>query len=58
MKIGQKLILGAAGLTLVPLAITAVLLWQGATQVACNARGHAHKGEAHDYNMFRIIEVS
>ncbi len=34
MKIGQKLILGAAGLTLVPLALTAVLLWQGATQVA------------------------
>ena len=34
MKIGQKLLLGAVALTLVPLAITAGLLWQGATSVA------------------------
>lgn len=34
MKIGQKLLLGAVSLTLVPLAITAGLLWQNATSVA------------------------
>jgi methyl-accepting chemotaxis protein len=34
MKIGQKLLLGAVALTLLPLAITAGLLWQGATSVA------------------------
>ena len=34
MKIAQKLLAGAVALTLVPLAITAGLLWQGATTVA------------------------
>ena len=34
MKIGQKLLLGAVALTLLPLTITAGLLWQGATSVA------------------------
>jgi methyl-accepting chemotaxis protein len=37
MRIGQKLLLGAVALTLVPLAITAGLLWQGATSVAGEA---------------------
>jgi methyl-accepting chemotaxis protein len=36
MKIGQKLLLGAVALTLVPLAITAGLLWQGATSLAAS----------------------
>jgi hypothetical protein len=34
MKIGQKLLLGAVALTLVPLAVTAGLLWQGATSLS------------------------
>ena len=34
-----------------------VLHARGATQVACNARGHARKGETQDYDMFRVIEV-
>jgi methyl-accepting chemotaxis protein len=34
MKIGQKLLLGAAALTLVPLALTAGLLWQGTTALS------------------------
>ncbi len=34
MKIGQKLLVGAAALTLVPLALTAGLLWQGATSLS------------------------
>jgi methyl-accepting chemotaxis protein len=34
MKIGQKLLVGAVALTLVPLAITAGLLWQGATSLS------------------------
>lgn len=34
MKIGQKLSLGALGLSFVPLVLMAGLLWQGATQVA------------------------
>jgi methyl-accepting chemotaxis protein len=34
MKIGQKLLLGAVMLTLVPLAITSGALWQGANSVA------------------------
>jgi methyl-accepting chemotaxis protein len=34
MKIGRKLLLGAVGLTLVPLVITAALLWQGATSLS------------------------
>ncbi len=37
MKIGQKLFWGAAALTLVPLAITAGLLWQGATSLSGTA---------------------
>jgi methyl-accepting chemotaxis protein len=36
MKIGQKLLLGAVALTLVPLAITTAALWQGANSVASN----------------------
>jgi methyl-accepting chemotaxis protein len=34
MKIGQKLLVGAVALTLVPLALTAGLLWQGATSLS------------------------
>jgi methyl-accepting chemotaxis protein len=34
MKIGQKLLLGAVALTLVPLALTSGLLWQGATSLS------------------------
>jgi methyl-accepting chemotaxis protein len=34
MKIGQKLLVGAVALTLVPLALTAGLLWQGATTLS------------------------
>jgi methyl-accepting chemotaxis protein len=34
MKIGQKLLVGAVVLTLVPLALTAGLLWQGATSLS------------------------
>ncbi len=34
MKIKQKLLLGAAGLSLVPLALMAGLLWQGATSLS------------------------
>jgi methyl-accepting chemotaxis protein len=33
MKIGQKLLAGAVALTLLPLALTAGLLWQGATSL-------------------------
>jgi methyl-accepting chemotaxis protein len=36
MKIGQKLLLGAVALTLVPLVITALALTQGATTIAAN----------------------
>ncbi len=34
MKIGQKLLAGAVALTLVPLALTAGLLWQGTTSLS------------------------
>jgi methyl-accepting chemotaxis protein len=34
MKIGQKLLVGSVALTLVPLALTAGLLWQGATALS------------------------
>ncbi len=34
MKIGQKLLIGAAALTLLPLALTSALLWQGATSLS------------------------
>jgi methyl-accepting chemotaxis protein len=34
MKIGQKLLVGAVALTLVPLALTAGLLWQGAVSLS------------------------
>jgi hypothetical protein len=34
MKIGQKLLVGAIALTLVPLALTAGLLWQGTTSLS------------------------
>ena len=37
MKIGQKLLAGAIALTLVPLALTAGLLWQGATSLSGQA---------------------
>jgi methyl-accepting chemotaxis protein len=40
MKIARKLLLGAVGLTLVPLAITAGLLWQGATTAATQTVGN------------------
>ena len=34
MKIGRKLLIGAAALTLLPLALTSGLLWQGATSLS------------------------
>ena len=39
MNIRQKMLLGAAVLTLVPVALTSLLIWQGATSLASEAVG-------------------